>query len=186
MKIYLDLLPQERKDELKRKKTFSAILSREMLFLFPVIVFIVILANIYLVLGIQKDNTATAGNGLQSQGDYKQLHEYEDKFKQTNDLATFLSHAASQHIHWSRLISKISDIAGDEIYLSELSTKDYQVFLLGKAKSRESLISFKDAIANSGCADSVNVPLSNLVNPSDVDFQMDFMIKQECLKDSAK
>lgn len=182
MKIYLDLLPQERKDELKRKKTYSSIIRREVLFLFPVAVFIVILVNIYLILKIQENNMKTTGTGQQSQGEYKQLHLYEDAFKKTNDLAIFLSRAGNQHIYWSRLIYKMSDLAGEGIYLSEFSTKDYKVLLLGKAKSRDDLMNFKDAIANSGCAENVNLPLSNLVTPSDVDFQLDFIVKDECIK----
>lgn len=184
MKIYLDLLPQERKDELKRRKDFWAILRRQLLFLFPVAVFIVILVNVYLILGIQESNMQATGSGQQSQGEYKQLHTYEDTFNQTNNLVIFLSRTESQHLYWSRLIAKISGVAGDGIYLTEFSTKDYQVFLLGKAKSRDDLIAFKDAVAGSGCADNVNVPLSNLTTPSDVDFQMDFTAKQECIKNA--
>ena len=43
MKIYLDLLPDYRKQEIKRKKTFHAILVEEMLFLAPIILLILIL-----------------------------------------------------------------------------------------------------------------------------------------------
>jgi len=186
MKIYLDLLPQERKNEFKRKKSFAAILHRELLFLFPILVFIVILVNVYLILGIQESNTKVTGSGQQSQGEYKQLHVYENEFKQTNDLTTFLSRAQAGHIYWSRLISNMSAIAGNGIYFTEFSTKDFQVFILGRAKSREDLIAFKDAVGNSGCADNVNVPLSNLVTPSDVDFQMDFTVTQACIKDTNK
>jgi len=184
MKIYLDLLPQDRKDELKRKEAFVTTLCRELLFLFPILVFIVILVNVYLILGIQESNMKVTGSGQESQGEYKQLRFYEKEFKQINDLTIFLSRAQTGHMYWSRLIGKISDVTGDGIYLTGFSTKDYQVFLLGKAKSREDLIAFKDAVGNSGCADNINVPLSNLVTPSDVDFQMDFTVKQECITDT--
>ena len=182
MKIYLDLLPQERKDELKRKKTFAVIIRRQLLFLFPMAVFMVILVNTYLILGIQKDSMVATGSGQQSQGEYKQLHVYEDAFGQTNNLVIFLSRAQNQHIYWSRLIAKISSIASDSIYLTELSTKDYHVMMSGKAKTRDDLIAFKEAIANSGCADDVNLPLSNLVSPANVDFQIDFTVKQGCIE----
>lgn len=184
MKIYLDLLPQERKDEMKRKKLFASTIRRELVFLFPIVVFMVILTNIYLLLGIQEENLKNTGSGQQSQGEYKQLHVYEDTFKNANELAIFLSRAGNSHLYWSRLLNKVSALAGDNIYLTEFSTKDFKVLLSGKAKSRDDLIKFKDAVTSSGCADNVNLPLSNLVSPTNVDFQMDFTVKPECIKNS--
>jgi len=185
MKIYLDLLPQERKDELKRKKTLAVIIRHELLFLFPIGVFIVILTNVYLILGIEESNLKVADSGQQSQGEYKQLHDYENTFNQTNNLVIFLSRAQAQHIQWSRLLTSISSVAGNNITLTELSTKDYHVMVSGKAKTRDDLITFRDAMGNSGCADNVNVPLSNLVASTNVDFQMDFTVKQACIENSA-
>lgn len=186
MRIYLDLLPEDKKKELKRKKTFRLIIKREVLFAFPLIVFLVILFNIYVVLGIQKENISSSGMHEQTQGQYKELKDYEDKFKQTNDLTIALTRMQKEHIHWSWLINKISEITPAGIFLNGISTKDYQVLLIGKAKSRDDLMAFKDVMEKMGCAEQVTVPLSNLVTKDNVDFQMDFMVKPECLKDKLK
>lgn len=182
MKIYLDLLPEERKNEIKRKKLFRLIIKQEILFLFPLLVLIVIMLDIYWVLGIQRSSMIETGSLEQNQGKYKELNEYEDKFKEINTTTAILSKLQQNHLNWSSLIELITNVTPEGIYLSDFTNKDYQILLTGKAKNRESLIAYKDALVASGCADNVNVPLSNLVNKSDVDFQLDFIVKQECIK----
>ncbi len=46
MKIYLDLLPEEKKEEIKRKKIFLKVIHSELIFAIPMIAFFVILATI--------------------------------------------------------------------------------------------------------------------------------------------
>jgi type IV pilus assembly protein PilN len=182
MKIYIDLLPEERKNEIKRKKLFRLIVKQEVLFLFPLLVLIVIMLDIYWVLGIQKNSMIETGSLEQNQGKYKELSEYEDKFKEINTATAILNKLQQSHLSWSNLIEVITKSTPDGIYLTDFANKDYQILLTGKARNRESLIAYKEALIASGCADNVNVPLSNLVNKTDVDFQLDFMVKQECIK----
>lgn len=183
MKIYLNLLPEDRKKELNRNKKLRLIIKREFLFFLPVLVFTIILLNIYFILGIQKTSKLVSGSQEQSQGQYQELKTFEEKFKQINDKTILLSKIQKEHIYWSWLIQKLSELTSVEIFFNEISTKDYQVFLLGRAKTRDNLISFKDALINSGCAENVNMPLSNLVTKENVDFQIDFMVKSECIKE---
>lgn len=182
MRIYLDLLPTERKQEIKRKKLFRAILREEFLFIIPVIVFIFILLNIYYVLTLQKSSSVSAQTTNQSQEKYKQLSAYEEKFKEANAANQTLVKIQSGHIYWQHLFKELSNITPDGIYLSDLSTKDFSIFLVGKAKTREDLLGFKEKLESSNCFESVNVPLSNLVTRDNVDFQIDLKIKEDCLK----
>jgi len=182
MKIYLDLLPQQRKQEIKRKKTFRSILREEVLFLFPVIAFIIILLNVYYVLTLQRDSSATGHKTEQSQDKYQQLSTYEAKFKQTNILDQKLVKIKTGHLHWQQIFQKLSDATPDGIYVSELSTKDYKVFMVGKAKTREDLLGFKEKLESVECFSDINVPLSNLVVKNDIDFQIDLTITENCLK----
>lgn len=99
MKIYLDLLPQEKKKELKRKKIFRRVLHEEMLFLLPVVVFISILFNIYYLLNIQHDSSLTAATQDKSQDKYQELNNYEERFKKVNDSMEVLAKIQKNHLH---------------------------------------------------------------------------------------
>ncbi|HPX94066.1 MAG TPA: PilN domain-containing protein [Candidatus Moranbacteria bacterium] len=182
MKIYLDLLPEQRKQELKRKKIYRKILHEEILFSLPVIVFVIILANVYYVLAIQRNMHATAYLTEQAQDKYKQLEEYETKFKEINTVSRALVNIQSGHLYWTNLLNELSAITPDGVYIIDLSTKNYSVFLMGKAKTRDILIDFKNQLEKSECFEKVDVPLSNLVVKENVDFQIDLTLKDDCLK----
>jgi hypothetical protein len=182
MKVHLDLLPDDRKEEIKRKKRFWIFIKQELLFIFPLLILLVIFINIFVILGIQKNYTISYSSQEKSQGKYKELKEYENQFKSTNELISKVSHIQKDQLIWSKMFLYLSEIAPAGIFLEGISTKDYQVFLLGKAEKRDNLLAFKDALEKGGCTENVNVPLSDLVNKENVSFQLDFLIKKDCLK----
>ena len=182
MKIYLDLLPQEKKKQLKRKKIFRLILREEALYLLPILMFIVILGDIYYVLNLQRNSSVAASSLDMSQSKYQELSGYENTFAKVNVSVAALSKIQDLHLHWLNVLRQLSSAAPDGVTISDFSTKDYQVFLVGKAATRDDLLNFKSNLEGSTCFQNVNVPLSNLVVKDDVDFQMDFVITQDCLK----
>ena len=182
MKIYLDLLPEQRKKEIKRKKLFRKILKGEALFLFPFVVLIFILCSIYYVLTLQKNITVTAFSAQQSQDKYQQLGTYEEEFKQVNALAQSMTKIQSGHLHWQNFFQQLGEAVPDGVYITDLSTKNYTVFLIGKARARDDLLNFKSSLEANSCFNNVNIPLSNLVVKDDVDFQIDISINEDCLK----
>ena len=183
MKIYLDLLPDYRKQEIKRKNFFHAILGEEMLFLVPVILFILILLNVYYVLVLQKNSSISENSSQQSQGKYQQLGIYQEKFKKINDLDQVLDKIQLGHLYWINLFQKLNEATPNSIQISNLSTKNYTVFLVGKAKTRDDLLNFKNKLGESTCFQNINVPLSNLVVKDNVDFQIDLTLNKDCLKE---
>lgn len=182
MKIYLDLLPKNKKAEIKRKKRFLMIIKEEFLFLFPLVVFIVILLNIWYLISLQRDMLMNAQTKSQSEDKYKELSTYEKKFKEVNDVSSAILKIKAGHFHWTKVFEKLSDLTPEGIMITDLSTKNYRIFLLGRAKNRDLLLEFKNKLESESCFESVNLPLSNLVVKEDVDFQVDFAIKKDCLK----
>lgn len=116
-----------------------------------------------------------------SQNQYQELAKYEDKFKQTNEDVEILDKIQNSNLIWTNFLTELSLIMPEGIFLSDLSSKNYQVFLAGKARSRENLLNFKANLEQSTCFSNINIPLSNLVVKQDVDFQMDIEVKKECL-----
>ncbi len=181
MRIYLDLLPEERKQEEKKKKLFRKILWQELRFLLPVISFIVILIATNINLKIQLNSLNNIYLTEQSREGYKNLKEYEEKFREINLKTSSISKFQERHFYWSHLFYRLSDLMPEGVFINGLSTKDYQVSLTGKAKTRENLLLFQERIKSSDCFSEVNVPLSNLVSRENVDFQLDFKLKKNCL-----
>lgn len=181
MKIYINLLPDSRKREIIRKKRLKNIIKQEMMFLFPVIIFILILFSINMILKIQNDSVDSIMIMANSKGKYQDLILYEDGFKNINKKVLDINKFQENHLHWFSVIKSLAEIVPSGIYLSDLSTSDYKIFLVGKAREREILIAFQDKMNGFSCFENINVPLSNLVEKSDIDFQMDFDVKKDCL-----
>lgn len=181
MRIYLDLLPQEKKDAIRRNKIFGLIVREEIFFLLPLIVFVIILFNIYYLLNLQHDSLLSSGANDSSRDQYQQLAKYEERFKSINTTVDVLSKIQSNHLYWTNALTSLSLTMPDGVYLSNLASKNYQLFLVGKARSRDDLLNLKTNLEQSSCFQNINVPLSNLVVKNDIDFQMDVEVKKECL-----
>lgn len=183
MKEYINLLPDQKKEEIREEKRFRVIIGEESSFLFPVVLLIAILFAIQLILGIQGEGIGRAFENNQSQEKYQELKKYEDKFQALNAKIALISKVQGQHLEWAGALVKLSQSVPEEIYITGVATKDYRLFLIGRAKTRDRLLEFQGMLNNSECFAGVNMPLSNLVSKDNVDFQMDFEIKKTCLKD---
>jgi Tfp pilus assembly protein PilN len=182
MKIYIDLLPRERKQEMKKSKIFRTIIRQEIRLLIPLFFFMVVLAAINFNLGIQAEAIEKASSFSQNQKEYQDLKLFEDSFKEVNAKTSFASNLQQGHIYWSNIFQELENVIPEGVYLTDVSNRDYQLVIAGKAKTRDNLLEFQDNIKNSECFMNINMPLSNLVNKEDIVFQMDFAIKKECFK----
>lgn len=182
MKISLDLLPKNKKIELRRARVFREILHEEFLFFFPVLVLIVILINVFYLLTLQKDFDLLSYKFEQNQEQYQQLDKYDQKFKEINMEAALLLKIQSGHLQWTSVLKRLGTDVPDGVTVQNFANKNFNLILTGKAKTRDSLLEFKNNLEKDDCFEKINVPLSNLVVKDNIDFQLDFVIKQNCLK----
>jgi hypothetical protein len=181
MKIYLDLLPGDRRKKLIRKRNFRVIMEQEFLLFFPIAVFVIILANVYLLLKIQKENIALSGEQQSSQGKYQELNEYENEITRANKDVENIRRIQKEHLSWSGVFSEFEKIVPQGISVEEMSTKDYKIFVVGKAATRENLVKLKEGLEVGKCFSEANMPLSNLVSKENIEFQLDFSVSRDCL-----
>lgn len=182
MKISLDLLPKNKKAEIKREKVFREILREGALFFFPVLVLAAILGNVFYLLILQRSFNNTDYAVQQGQEKYQELSKYNDDFKKINESSGSLIRIQNGHLRWSNVFDQLGQGIPGGIMIEGFSNKNYTVYLIGKALSRDKLLEFKANLGANSCFENVNVPLSNLVVKDNVDFQIDFGVKQECLK----
>ncbi len=184
MKISLDLLPQNKKREIKRDKLFREILREDFLFISPMLLLVVILLNVFYLLTIQRKTDVAAYALEQSQDQYRELNKYDEDFKKINEASSLVLKMQNGHLRWANVLNILSNVIPDGIAVDSLATKNYNFYLAGKAKTRDGLLIFKSNLEKESCFKNINIPLSNLVVKEDVDFQMDFEVSQDCLKKS--
>lgn len=184
MKLTLNLLSEERKKEINNKKSFLAVIDQGLLFLLPLICLILILLSINLALEINSRGQDSVLKTAQNQDNYKKLKEYEDNFSRVNSKVATLLKIQGSHFYWSKVFIDLSTAVPDNISISEIINKDYGISLAGKAKTRDDFLKFQNNLESSGCFSDINAPLSDLVAKEDVDFQIDFNVKTDCLINS--
>jgi Tfp pilus assembly protein PilN len=182
MKILLNLLPETKKDELVRKFRYRFFLWQTTLVLLLELYYIVILGGIYTILNYQvKVGQDTLAAFEQYNEEAKQLVNYQEEFKRVNAETENVARYQRSHLHWSTLFASLQQLAPEGVVIIELMTKDYTVSIAGQAGTRDQFLQFEAALKGDECVSDVRVPISNLFSQKEVDFQIDFKLRRECL-----
>jgi Tfp pilus assembly protein PilN len=180
MNIRLNLLHEERKREIRKKKNFYLVMWQGSLLVSFALAYMGVLAGIHLTLRMQLQDVERAGTA--ANGSFQEIGEYERLFKETNERVDRLAKFQSEHVAWSRLFMEMDRLVPDGVTVRKVLTKDYQVSLSGRASDRDTLLEFQAELNGSECFQNAQVPLSDLFSQKDVDFQMDVEMKKDCLK----
>jgi hypothetical protein len=180
MKIFLNLLPPQRKESL-----VNAFYARTFLARLILIVFLFLLVDgvlgMYFFRSFQKEKiispiSSGAPNG---QAEYRA---YQETFESMNQKTRAASGYLTLHTSFSWLLSEIEAALPGGVRVQKLVTKEYQVLLSGTADTREAFLQMESALKKDACFSQFNAPLSNLFTETNVSFQLDFMVKEECLR----
>ncbi|MDH4330173.1 MAG: PilN domain-containing protein [Candidatus Moranbacteria bacterium] len=182
MKIAINLLPEKRKKDIKRRKFLLFIIWQEVLIIFTAIVFFAVLFSTNFILGINFQNIQKDGEKYFNRSEFKEMKKYEQEFANVNKRASVVREIQKNDFYWTNFFYELSRIIPEGIKLSSLSTNQSSVTLMGRSNSRDNLIVLKDKLEASGCFLEVDVPLSNIVKKEDIDFKIELKINKECLK----
>ena len=185
MKTLLNLLPEEDKKNIQRK-TRSRFFLWQLFLLFALEVFYMsILVSTFLILDFQLQSLEIIDQQSdKTQVEQLKLNEFQKKFKEINVLTEKIGKIEKNHFSFTQIFSLLDVLLPQGIIIDHLSTKNYTVFLTGTAEKRDNLLEFDAKLKESSCIENVNVPISNLFSQENVEFQVDFGIKKECLKRS--
>lgn len=182
MKIKLNLIPPQKKEEIKRAYWLRLVSKWEMEFVILLIFFIAVLASMNFVL---KANMAAEDNDMllveKNNDNYNKIKEYDNEVKDISGQMANIKKLQSSQLYWSKLLMKLNDKVVSGIEITSLVTSEYDLILNGKADTRDNLIAFKESLAQDSCFSEVDLPLSNLVSKDNVEFQLSLRIKKECL-----
>lgn len=183
MKVLLNLLPEEGRELIRRKYHNRFFLWQTALLFLAEIFYIALLVGVLLMLRMNYAHVEEAAdNRIRTQADSRALGGYETKFQEVNRLAAQSLNFSRRHLEWADLFVHLGTLIPENVTLTSLLTKDYTISLSGVAKTRDDLLLFERNIKEDECFASFNLPVSNLFSQENVDFQMDFSVKDTCLK----
>jgi len=181
MKIKLNLIPEYKKEEISQGVVFLKIMRWNIEFSFVYISFILILfaMGYILKLNLLTNEIQLNPNNIAKYSEFKQ---YDTEIKEMNGKVEEIKKIQSGQLYWTKFFAKLNELVTDGIIIDNIATKDYRILLVGKSTNRDNLITFKEKIETDNCFADVDLPLSYLVPRENLDFQINFSLKKECLR----
>lgn len=97
-----------------------------------------------------------------------------EKVDELNKQIGVLSQIQNEFFNWSNFIIELSSLVPDEISLNHISnsfdSKEFEI--TGYAKTRDSLINFKENLENSTIFREIKIPLSNFLTQQEITFEI--------------
>ncbi len=185
MKTLLNLLPEEKKDDIQNRLRSRFLLWQLFLVFVLEVFYFSMLIGTYFILDFQLKSLQGIGQNsvLSSRAEDKRLSEYEKKFQDTNTQIEVTNRIDRSHLYFSNILTLLDTLVPAGITINQMKTNEYVVSLSGRAAKRDDLLLFdKQLKAEEKCVTDVNIPVSNLFSQENIDFQIDFSVKPECLR----
>lgn len=182
MEIKLNLIPPSRKEEIAKNNNFKLAIRIEILLTIIFVIFLAVLFFFQYIINLNLSSLAAAYEKNENLPKYNKIKDYDGQFEQVNSLTGEVLSVKRSQLYWTILFIKLNGVVFSGITINSLSTQDYLITLKGTAKSRSDLILFKEKLDNEQCFSNVDLPISDLVNKDNVNFQINFLFKEDCIK----
>ncbi len=182
MEVKLNLIPKYRKDEIAKAKLLKLILQWEMGISFVSAIFFGLLLSLNYILQFNLYAQTSELNSGQSKEKYEKIAVMDSNFKGANMIVSTDESIQKDQLYWSILFQKMNDRMPDGISVSKLANKNYKILVAGVSDTRDILISMRDNFSQEDCFSDVSLPLSNLVSKDNIAFQIEFNVKESCIK----
>ncbi len=184
MKVWLNLLPRDKKDLVERKRFDRFLFRQAVLFTTVVLFYLSILFGIFLM--VRQDRVLTESAYRESADlsvESRELSRFEESFREANGISDRVNGFTDSHPEWSGFLSRLNTLVPRNVILTSLTTNEYRIFVSGEASTREDFLAFESSLKGDDCLSGFETPVSNLFSEKNVVFQIDFTVRPDCLTD---
>ncbi|MFA7319557.1 MAG: PilN domain-containing protein [Parcubacteria group bacterium] len=185
MEIKLNLIPPNKKEEIKKNKRLKTAIKSEVVLTVLLVGFFIVLLSFRYILDVGLSGEAILNSEIEKADQFEKIKDYNKQFNEANDQIKQIALIDQSQLYWSRVFVKISQLIPAGIAVDSLETENYMVTLSGHADMRGDLIGFKSGLESEDCFSDVDLPLSNLVDKADAEFKIVFKVDEGCLKKQA-
>jgi hypothetical protein len=165
--LKLNILSQKTKKEIKLLNIYKH-LKRLNFFVFSFLLIYIFTFQAAKII-LQKYSTDSYNTNLAINKDNE---EYINKVKEVNEKITEAKNIQDNFVYWSKFLLSISDITPSGVTFSKITTdKNNDSFILmGRSKSRNELLSFKQNLEELDYIETIELPINNLLQKEDINF----------------
>lgn len=182
MKILLNLLPSEKKAEMRRNVRFRMVVAHGSALLFLGFLYCGALLGISFLLSLQLASIRGGVGKDSDQSPAAEIVSYEKIFRETNAKTAEITMLLSRHVSWGAFFRELDSVTPPGVSYSKLLTQEnFSFSLAGVARDREALLSLEKRVNDSSCFRDAVVPLSDKLVKENIDFQLDAVIEKTCI-----
>jgi Tfp pilus assembly protein PilN len=181
MKIKLNLLPKSKEKRLKNKKILKFLVLQEIMIIFITFLFFGIIHGINAVAKFQLNTVEQQLSLSATDEEYLKIKKYEDGLREATVKVDFIRKIQKFKIDWTVVLNKLATIMPQEMTVVSITSDGYGFLLKGVAQNRDALIMVKEKMQQDECFENINIPINNIVLREDIDFELNFYVKQNCL-----
>lgn len=189
MKILLNLLPAEKKSEMRKQTRFRMVVAQGSGIIFLGFFYCCALLGISALLSSQLSAAQglLSNDGTSTVSGKKEIESYEKTFQDTNKQVSEISRLLGEHVSWTHFFQVIDRATPLGVFYTKvLAGNDLSFSASGTAPNREALLALENSMNNSDCFLNATVPLSDKLVKEDIDFQLSATIRKSCLVDTQK
>lgn len=160
------------------------IIHLEMALTVILVVFFGVLVSFKYILNLGLATNQNARLQNENTAQYDRVEQYDRQFAKINAQVVQVANMEHDQLYWSQIFDKMNKLVFPGITLDSFVTNDYALSLGGTADNRDDLVLFKEKLTNEKCFSNVNLPLSDLVDQTNLAFQIDLDIQPSCLQKS--
>ncbi len=186
MKILLNLLPVEKKTEMRKNNRFRMVVAQGSGVIFLGFLYSCALLGISFLLSAQLSSVRGLSGDSSFVSEKNEIESYENTFQETNKRVSEVSQLLSQHVSWEKFFRSLDLATPPGVFYTKLLTgRDFSLSMSGTAPDRETLLLLEKNMNDSDCFrakdESPMIPLSNKLVKENIDFQLDAVIEKSCL-----
>ena len=174
--IKFNLLPPGEKKELEIMHLNQILVFLLIRIFFIMIIFIILLTSAYFSLFILLNMQEKLVQAEKDDSSFQKIVEIEEEINGTNKLLKKISGKQKELKPIAPLMKEISEIVPERIYLTYFSyqKEDSLITINGRSETREDLLVMENDLNESEYFEDVDLPLSNLIRQTDLDFKITF------------
>jgi Tfp pilus assembly protein PilN len=178
MKTTINLLPQNKKIELKNRAISRAILKTGLMLTLSLAVLATFLFFCLKVISIYQASANQEIERIKGNSDYEKIIDAQNLLEDYYSRAKKIEEDYKKQKKYWPIFQKINALAPDGIYFEEITMEGDSISLKGVGEQRDSVIKFKQALEESGFFEKIDSPISNYIQDKEVQFGFNLELKK--------
>ena len=171
MEIFINLLPPDKKNSLKKTELRKTILKIGFSAVFASAIFAIFIQFCVWFILTQKKVVDDRIIQFEQNESYAKTKTSQDLLREYSLKARRIkSKISTQNDYW-KIISEINKIVPEQVYLKEVSVREGVLVVVGNSLDRQALIVFHEKLKKSELFGEIESPISNFVASKDVNFE---------------